>query len=116
MKDWKSPPMTEDDYTMTVLFADGEPCDHPGCLCHVSHPCEGCGRLGGAGDVVTTTRNFKARGTVMIELKCRGCGKVLSEYKEGDPLCPSCLFRADNSLHLRREDEAMPMVTRGRRG
>ena len=22
----------------------GEPCDHPGCLSHQSHPCEGCGR------------------------------------------------------------------------
>ena len=26
---------------------DGEPCDHPGCLSHISHPCEGCGRVGG---------------------------------------------------------------------
>lgn len=26
---------------------DGEPCDHPGCLNHVSHPCEGCGRVAG---------------------------------------------------------------------
>ena len=26
---------------------DGEPCGHPGCLSHVSHPCEGCGRVAG---------------------------------------------------------------------
>jgi hypothetical protein len=26
---------------------DGVPCDHPGCLSHVTHPCEGCGRIGG---------------------------------------------------------------------
>lgn len=26
---------------------DGEPCEHPGCLSHVSHPCEGCGRIAG---------------------------------------------------------------------
>lgn len=26
---------------------DGEPCDHRGCLSHVTHPCEGCGRIGG---------------------------------------------------------------------
>lgn len=26
---------------------DGEPCKHPGCLAHVSHPCEGCGRIAG---------------------------------------------------------------------
>lgn len=22
----------------------GQPCNHPGCVAHVSHPCEGCGR------------------------------------------------------------------------
>ena len=26
---------------------DGVPCGHPGCLKHISHPCEGCGRIGG---------------------------------------------------------------------
>lgn len=26
---------------------DGVPCDHRGCLSHISHPCEGCGRVGG---------------------------------------------------------------------
>lgn len=26
---------------------DGEPCDHPGCLHHVSHPYEVCGRIAG---------------------------------------------------------------------
>jgi hypothetical protein len=29
------------------LPADGVPCDHPGCLSHVTHPCEGCGRIAG---------------------------------------------------------------------
>jgi hypothetical protein len=28
-------------------YQDGEPCDHPGCLSHVTHPCEGCGRIAG---------------------------------------------------------------------
>lgn len=28
----------------------GDPCDHPGCLAHRSHPCEGCGRVGGLPD------------------------------------------------------------------
>lgn len=31
---------------MTTL-RDGEPCTHPGCLKHLTHPCEGCGRVGG---------------------------------------------------------------------
>lgn len=26
---------------------DGEPCGHRGCLSHVTHPCEGCGRIAG---------------------------------------------------------------------
>jgi hypothetical protein len=26
---------------------DGEPCNHKGCLSHISHPCEGCGRIAG---------------------------------------------------------------------
>lgn len=26
---------------------DGEPCTHKGCLSHISHPCEGCGRVKG---------------------------------------------------------------------
>lgn len=26
---------------------DGVPCRHAGCLSHISHPCEGCGRVGG---------------------------------------------------------------------
>ena len=29
------------------VLRDGEPCSHPGCLQHVSHPCDGCGRIGG---------------------------------------------------------------------
>jgi hypothetical protein len=28
-------------------YRDGEPCNHPGCLSHVTHPCEGCGRIAG---------------------------------------------------------------------
>lgn len=26
---------------------DGVPCFHPGCLSHITHACEGCGRVGG---------------------------------------------------------------------
>ena len=31
---------------------DGEPCGHPGCLAHISHPCEVCGRIGGRMDEI----------------------------------------------------------------
>lgn len=36
---------TERRYEMDLK--DGQPCQHPGCLSHVSHPCEGCHRIGG---------------------------------------------------------------------
>lgn len=29
------------------FLRDGVPCNHPGCLNHCSHPCEGCGRIAG---------------------------------------------------------------------
>lgn len=29
---------------------DGEPCSHPGCASHISHPCEVCSRIGAKGD------------------------------------------------------------------
>lgn len=29
---------------------DGKPCGHPGCLSHISHPCDGCGRIAGRRD------------------------------------------------------------------
>ena len=35
---------------------DDEPCKHAGCLSHVSHPCEGCGRVAGR------TPNVELRG------------------------------------------------------
>lgn len=34
-----------------VKYKDGQPCDHPGCMAHISHPCEGCGRTGARGTV-----------------------------------------------------------------
>ena len=34
-----------------ILFEDGQPCKHKGCLSHLSHPCEGCGRIAGRGIV-----------------------------------------------------------------
>jgi hypothetical protein len=30
---------------------DGEECGHRGCKNHITHPCEGCGRVGARGEV-----------------------------------------------------------------
>ena len=37
----------------TIRYDWGEPCKHPGCLKHITHPCEGCGRYAGQGKVLT---------------------------------------------------------------
>jgi hypothetical protein len=39
-QDWTTPGFSRRKY------ADGEPCGHPGCCNHVTHPCEDCGRIG----------------------------------------------------------------------
>jgi len=37
------------DNVKPIKYNDGEPCIHTGCLSHQTHPCEGCGRIGGKG-------------------------------------------------------------------
>jgi len=39
---------------------DYQPCDHPGCLSHVSHPCEGCGRIAGRASSVAAQQRRAA--------------------------------------------------------
>lgn len=34
-------------------YIDGQSCGHSGCLSHVSHPCEGCGRIAGKSTIYT---------------------------------------------------------------
>lgn len=41
----------------------GEPCEHPGCAAHVSHPCEGCGRYGAGLLAASAERRTVAAGT-----------------------------------------------------
>jgi hypothetical protein len=33
--------------SLSMNLKDGEPCSHNGCLRHITHPCEGCGRVAG---------------------------------------------------------------------
>lgn len=32
-------------FGMATVFADGQPCKHPGCSKHATQPCEKCGRV-----------------------------------------------------------------------
>jgi hypothetical protein len=70
-----------DAYTPNLV--DGEPCDHPGCLSHVSHPCEGCGRIGGRPVVVCSSC-----GSSSFENNCNSCGLPPFEELGTDPRCP----------------------------
>ena len=47
---WSKIPYSEKDildYISKFGILDGQPCNHVGCMSHVSHPCENCGRIAG---------------------------------------------------------------------
>lgn len=44
---------------------NGVPCSHPGCLHHVTHPCERCGRIGGMKRKIAPWKDYK--GNVICE-------------------------------------------------
>ena len=51
-----------------VQIGDGEPCPHPGCRSHRTHPCEVCGRIGAKGSaVVVAGRRPRAGRVVFVE-------------------------------------------------
>lgn len=35
-----------------ILYHDGQPCKHPGCFNHITHRCEGCGRIESKGTIL----------------------------------------------------------------
>lgn len=43
---------------LEILYNDGEPCDHPGCRAHLTHPCEKCGRIGARGKIYKYAKGF----------------------------------------------------------
>lgn len=55
-----------------MMLEDNKPCDHPGCLSHVTHPCEGCGRVAGK-------RRFD-------EVNCFCCGRILEAEQSDNPM------------------------------
>jgi hypothetical protein len=54
------------------MLKDNEPCSHKGCLHHITHPCEGCGRIGGImeKDTVVDYSATKLIDDVNIEKMC----------------------------------------------
>ncbi len=63
----------------TEELKDGQPCSHPGCLSHVSYPCEGCGRVAGkrvTKDIYFTDPLPNSDNCLICAFvgKCDGCG------------------------------------------
>ena len=74
---------------------DGEPCSHRGCLNHISHPCEVCGRIGGQRTVEFAIESYKYglyitydgdKHNIMFGGKCSHCG----EYFEDEDISLYC--------------------------
>lgn len=65
----------------------GEPCDHPGCLSHATHRCEGCGRYQGIGDYDPETKPWYLPGSEFRKSQtCKTCGEWMSPVGE-DMVC-----------------------------
>jgi hypothetical protein len=70
------------------LLLDNEQCGHPGCLCHVSHPCEGCGRVAGKIEVAVDPGSAYVDSCVVV---CSQCHKSLKiPHGEYPPLVGWC--------------------------
>ena len=58
---------------------DGVPCGHRGCLSHVSHPCEGCGRIAG-----NLTLRSSGADSEPQEIECEELSDLDVTIPEGD--------------------------------
>ena len=88
---------------------DGEPCEHRGCLHHISHPCEKCGRIAGKNPIYLDDafESYKFgfatiydgdHHTILYGTHCNHCGEYF-ESKEISVYCDKC---RTYKTHLRR--------------
>lgn len=94
------------DFQPKVLYKDGEPCKHPGCRSHISHPCEGCGRIGARGVVYENIFIEE-----YLQHVCGDCGQELQIVRPGkyqcvnpkcESICPEC--KGEKLYSLRGDD------------
>lgn len=74
-----------------MWLKDGESCGHPGCLQHVTHPCEGCGRIQGRYEFPEEPLYLPGLGRV-----CPYC-KTWSRYEQ--PKGKKCFTVSCHSCH-----------------
>jgi hypothetical protein len=79
---------------------EGEPCSHKGYLNHVSHPCEGCGRISEKHTIESAIESYKFGFSVTYDgdnnkIKygtiCNRCGKYFESYSLGVYCLDCCI-------------------------
>lgn len=76
----------------------GEPCSHPGCMSHKSHPCEGCGRQWG--DELRRRCEGEAES---IFQKWNSCFETKDDYEDMKRLIVEALLKREEKLRMARE-------------
>lgn len=61
---------------------DGEPCHHRGCLSHITHPCEGCGRIAGGRLVHIELYNKMEQERSALKARCEELEQEVAMHKE----------------------------------
>lgn len=93
---------------VTRPLKDGEPCGHPGCMHHVTHPCEGCGRI--SGHSVPASRVLKGGEVAVRETDLREllnqAEDVLDRYESRNPIQAGELRRSIDALRAQGKEGA----------
>lgn len=53
--------LTQAQYDALKTWPDGVACGHPGCLNHLTHPCEKCGRISGQSACSEAIREYQVK-------------------------------------------------------
>jgi len=65
-------------------YKSGEPCEHKGCLNHVTHECEGCGRITGEGTIWEEFGEIPPPPQDMTPEKCEKLLEELYNWKKSN--------------------------------
>ena len=109
---------------MNIALKDFEPCRHPGCLQHTSHPCEGCGRVAGRAVVVKALSEQALNNATVHAILESGGSEVdcinqlvkaqatfMEKLVELNSICPFKMV-VDEQVHIWRCPDAMVPLRR----